>query len=152
MTKNQPRLTWTGPYNKSRIGLKREENMVFRGCEFYYTVSIYNYYYLSLFLALIRKFEQKSILKPRLAWTKPHKNRIGLKQEKNLIFKSREWYYIVSMYKYYQLTLFRVFIEKFDQKSNFQLSAGMSWTRPYKSRMIQNGKNKLFSIAESGIT
>jgi len=42
-----------------------------------------------------------------------------------MIFKSRDWYYIVSMYKYYQLTLFRVFIEKFDQKSNSQLSAAI---------------------------
>jgi len=37
-----------------------------------------------------------------------------------VIFKSEEWYYIVSMYKYYQVTLFLVLIQKFDQKSNFQ--------------------------------
>jgi len=37
-----------------------------------------------------------------------------------MIFKSREWYYIVSMCKHYQLTLFLVIIGKFDQKSNFK--------------------------------
>jgi len=37
-----------------------------------------------------------------------------------MIFKNREWYYIVSIYKYYQLTLFLVLIGKFDQKSYFQ--------------------------------
>jgi len=37
-----------------------------------------------------------------------------------MIFKSQEGYYIVSMYKYYQVTLFLVLIQKFDQKSNFQ--------------------------------
>jgi len=36
-----------------------------------------------------------------------------------VVIKGREWYYIVSMYKYYQLTLFLVLIGKFDQKLNF---------------------------------
>jgi len=29
--------------------------------------------------------------------------------------KSREWYYIVSTYNYYKLTLFLMLIEKFDK-------------------------------------
>jgi len=37
----------------------------------------------------------------------------------NVIFKNHERYYIVSIYKYYQLTLFLVLIGKFDQKINF---------------------------------
>jgi len=37
-----------------------------------------------------------------------------------MVLKSRERYYIISIYKYYQLTLFLVLIGKFDQKSNFQ--------------------------------
>jgi len=49
-----------------------------------------------------------------------YKSWIGLNKEKNVIFKSQEWYYIVSIYKYYQVTLFLVLIQKFDQKSNFQ--------------------------------
>jgi len=36
-----------------------------------------------------------------------------------VLFKSHKGYYIVSMYEYYQLTLFLVLIEKFDQKPNF---------------------------------
>jgi len=36
-----------------------------------------------------------------------------------MIFKSHEWYYIVLIYNYYQLTLLLALIEKFDQKSNF---------------------------------
>jgi len=34
--------------------------------------------------------------------------------------QEHELYYIFSMYKYYQLTLFLFLIGKFDQKSNFQ--------------------------------
>jgi len=37
-----------------------------------------------------------------------------------MVLKSREWYYIISMNKYYQLTLFLGLIRKFNQKSNFQ--------------------------------
>jgi len=37
-----------------------------------------------------------------------------------MIFKSREWYYIVYIYIYYQLNLFQILIGKFDQKPNFQ--------------------------------
>jgi len=48
-----------------------------------------------------------------------YKSRVRPKQGENVIFKSREWYYIVSMYKYYYLTLFLVLNGKFDQKSNF---------------------------------
>jgi len=42
-----------------------------------------------------------------------------------MIFKSRKGYYIVSVYKYYRLTLFLVLIGKFDQKPNFQ----PDWTK-----------------------
>jgi len=52
---------------------------------------------------------------PRLAWTRPYKSQIGNKQGENVIFKSQEWYYIVSMYKYYQLNLFLLLIENFNQ-------------------------------------
>jgi len=38
---------------------------------------------------------------------------------------SREWYYIISMYKSYLLTFFLILIGKFDQKSNFQ----RGWTK-----------------------
>ena len=38
----------------------------------------------------------------------------------NIVLKRRELYYIVTVYKYYQLTLFLVLIGKFDQKPNFQ--------------------------------
>jgi len=37
-----------------------------------------------------------------------------------VIFTNHELYYIVSIYKYYILTLFLFLIGKFDQKSNFQ--------------------------------
>jgi len=37
-----------------------------------------------------------------------------------MVFKGVEWFYIDYMYNYYQLTMFLVLIEKFDQKSNFQ--------------------------------
>jgi len=37
----------------------------------------------------------------------------------NMILKSREWYYIVSMYKYYQLSLFLVLIRKFTKNQIF---------------------------------
>jgi len=33
---------------------------------------------------------------------------------KNMIFKSREWYYIIFVYKCYQLNLFQILIGKFD--------------------------------------
>jgi len=36
-----------------------------------------------------------------------------------MVIKGYEWYYIISMYKYYQLTLFLVLIGKFDQKQTF---------------------------------
>jgi len=57
---------------------------------------------------------------PDLARTGHYKRRIGPKWGENVIFKSREWYYIVYIYKYYQLTLFLVLTGTFNQKSNFQ--------------------------------
>ena len=37
-----------------------------------------------------------------------------------MALKSREWYYVVFMYKYNQLALFVVLNRKFDKKSNSQ--------------------------------
>ena len=80
---------------------------------------MYKYYQLNLFLVLIRKFDQKSNFHPRMAWSRPYKSQVGPKQGENFILKSREWYYIISMYKY-KLTFFLSLIRKFDQKSNSQ--------------------------------
>ena len=41
-------------------------------------------------------------------------------------FHDLKLYYIVSMYKYYQLTFFLVLIGKFDQKSNSQPLIGLN--------------------------
>jgi len=57
--------------------------------ELYYIV--YKYYQLTLLLVLIENFQ------PRLARTKPYKSRVGPKLGENVLFKSREWYYIVSI-------------------------------------------------------
>ena len=76
---------------------------------------------LTLFLVLTEKFDQKSnflsLFFLELGLIRAEK---GLKRGESMIFKSREWYYIVSMYNYYWLTLFLVLIKEFDQKSNFQ--------------------------------
>ena len=80
---------------------------------------MYKYYQLNLFLVLTGKFDQKSNFHPRIAWSRPYKSQIVPKQGENFILKSREWYYIISMYKY-KLTFFLSLIGKFDQKSNFQ--------------------------------
>jgi len=54
------------------------------------------------------------------------------------------------MYKYYQLNLFLVLIEKVDQKLNFQHR--LAWTRPYKSQIWpKQGENVIFKC-QSGIT
>ena len=55
---------------------------------------------------------------PHLAWTRPYKSQIGNKQGENVIFKSQEWYYIVSMHKYYQLSLFLI-LESFTKSQIF---------------------------------
>ena len=77
-----------------------------------------------------KSLDQKSNFQPRLVWTRPYKSWIWPKRGENIAFKSRDWYYIVSMYKCYQLTLFQVLIRKFDQKPNFY-----PWSSPYKSRI-----------------
>ena len=84
---------------------------------------MYKYYQLTLFLVLIGKFDQKLNFQPRLAWIKPYKN--GPKLREKVIFKSREWYYIVSMYKYYQLNLFLILIGKFS-KSKLSTPIGLN--------------------------
>jgi len=93
--------------------------MIFKSKEWYYLVSLYNYFQLNLFLVLSRKFDRRSNFHSRLAKTKPYTRRIGPKRVENEVPKSREWYYIVSMHKYYQLSLFLVLIGKCDQKPNF---------------------------------
>jgi len=61
---------------------------------------MYKYYQLNLFLNLIGKFDQNPNFQLWLALIRPYKNRMGNKHGKNLILKSQEQYYIVSMYKY----------------------------------------------------
>ena len=112
------RLAWTRPY-KSQIGHKWEKMWFFKSRESYYIISMHRCYQLTLFLALIGEFDQKSNSQPRLVWITPYKSQIGPKRGEN-IFKSREWYCIVLMYKYYLLNLFRILILKFDQMPNFQ--------------------------------
>ena len=108
-----PQLAWNQLY-KSRVGPKRIENMVLNSRKSYYIVSMYKYYQLTIFLILIGNFDQKLNFQPRLVWTRPYKSRIGLKRGENLIFKSREWYYIVSMYNLRLVNLFLILIGKFD--------------------------------------
>jgi len=63
-----------------------------------------------LYLGSLTKIQNLSPI--GLNW--PYKSRIGPKGGENEVLKSREWYYIVSMHKYYQLTLFLILIRKFD--------------------------------------
>jgi len=81
---------------------------------------MYKYFQLTLFLVLIMKFDQNSIIHPRLAWNRPYKSLVGPKQIENIVLISWKWYYIVFMYKYYQLIIFLILIGNFDQKLNFQ--------------------------------
>jgi len=80
---------------------------------------MYSYFQLTLFLVSIEKFNQNSNILPWLAWAKPYKSRIRPKQGEKMIVNIHELYYIVSMYKYYQLTLLLVLIGKFDQSQTF---------------------------------
>jgi len=74
---------------------------------------MYSYFQLTLFRVLIEKFDQNSNIHPWLAWAKPYKSRIRPKQKENMVVNSHE------LYKYYQLTLLLVLIEKFDQSQTF---------------------------------
>ena len=65
-------------------------------------------YKLNLLLVLIEK-----------SGVELHRSRIRLKQGENVVFNSHELYYIAFMYKYYQLTLLLILIEKFDQSQTF---------------------------------
>jgi len=67
-----------------------------------------------------------------------------------MVIKGREWYYIVSMYKYYQLALFLVLIGKFNQKSNFY--PRLAGTKPYKTRIWPKRGENMVLRAESDIT
>ena len=69
--------------------------MVVNTNELYYIFSMYKYYQLILLLVLIGKFE--SNFQPPLVRTRPYKSQIGPKLGENVLFKSREWYYIVSI-------------------------------------------------------
>jgi len=72
---------------------------------------MYSYFQLTLFLVLIEKFDQNLNIHPSLARAKLYKSRIRPKQGENMVVNRNELYYIVSMYKYYQLTLVLVLIE-----------------------------------------
>ena len=80
---------------------------------------MYNYFQLTLFLVSIEKFDQNSNIHPWLAWAKPYKSWIRPKQGENMVVNCYELYYIVSMYKYYQLSLLLILIEKFDENQTF---------------------------------
>jgi len=54
------------------------------------------------------------------------------------------------MYKYYQLILFQVLIDKFDQKSNFY--PRLAGTKPYKSRIGPKRGENVVLRAGSDIT
>jgi len=58
---------------------------------------MHKYYQLTLFLVLIGKFDKSQTF--GLEWPKPGLSRAQI--GKNMVFKSREWYDIVSIYKYY---------------------------------------------------
>jgi len=92
---------------------------------------------INLIFSLNWKFHQKSKFQPLLVWILGLiRDELGLNGGENVIFKKQKWYYIISMYKYSQLTFFLFLIGKFDQKSNFQPL--LAWIRPYKSRMGLN--------------
>jgi len=80
---------------------------------------MYSYFQLILFLVSIEKFDQNSSIHPWLTWAKLYKSQIRPKQGENLVANSHELYYIVSMYKYNQLTLLQVLIEKCNQSQTF---------------------------------
>ena len=67
-----------------------------------------------------------------------------------MVIKGREWYYIVSMYKYYQLALFLVLIGKFNQKSNFY--PRLAGTKTYKSQVGPKRGENVVLRAGSDIT
>ena len=89
------------------MGPKWGESVIFKNLKWYNIVCMYKNYQLTFFLVLIGKFDQKSNFQPLLAWISPYKS-WWAKQGENEIFKSDKGYYIVSMYKYCQLTLFLV--------------------------------------------
>jgi len=92
----------------------------------YYIDPMYHYYLLTLFLILIKKLTKSQTFIPDLPEIGHIKAKQGPNMEKTWFLKSWNWYYIVSMYKYYKLTLFLVLIGKFDQKSNFS-PIGLNW-------------------------
>ena len=85
----QTQLARTKPY-KSRMGSKLGENIVFQKTGAVLHSFYVNYYWLNLFLVLIRKFDQKSNFQPWLAWTGAYNSRIGNKRGENIVFKSPE--------------------------------------------------------------
>jgi len=91
--------------------------VIFKIREWYYIVSMYNYYHLTVFLVLIGK---ESLTKSQTFnpdWPDPgHIRANELKWGENMILNSQEWYCIVFIYKYYQLNLFLDLIRKFEKK------------------------------------
>jgi len=56
--------------------------------------------------------------------------KFGSKQGEKVVLKSREWYYIISMHKYYRLTYFLVLMGCLTKNQPW-----LAWTKPYKSQM-----------------
>jgi len=69
---------------------------------------------------------------------------------RNRDFQEPELYYIVFMYKYYQLNLFLVLIWKFNQKLHFQHR--LPKLGLIRAKYVQNGEKIWFLSARSGIT
>jgi len=80
---------------------------------------MYKYYQLNLFLVLIGKYDPNPYFPALLAYTRSYWSRIRNKHRKDMVLKSWELYYIVSIYNYLQLTLFQVLIGKFDNSQIF---------------------------------
>ena len=121
--------------------------MVLKRQEWYYIVSIYKYYQVTLFLVLIQKFDRKSNFQPD--WPELGLIRFDQYPDREKFFlKRREWWYVVSMYKHFELTLYLIQIRKFDQKSNFQPRFGQNLAL-YKSRIGPKlGENVIFKSQE----
>ena len=67
-----------------------------------------------------------------------------------MVVNSHELYYIISMYKYYQLTLLLVLIGKFNQSQTF--SPDLPELGLIRAEYGLNLEKTCFSKAESGIT
>jgi len=64
------------------------ESMIFKNQKCYYIVLCINTTKLSLFLALIGEFNQKSNFQPRLTWIRPYKSQMGLNGKKTWFLRA----------------------------------------------------------------